>query len=137
VCEDQGCQTAGCSESRERGRTVSTTMDKRPKQSILVTNEAQCFVRSVVPLTSSGLLACRIFGPSRNARIADTAVPSLSEMATQRNSGRIMRKGLRKSEARRCLTPQVSGFLFCYSVSGLQVFFISSKQLPQLCGGTT
>jgi hypothetical protein len=47
------------------------TMDKRSSQNGLVTSEACCFVRSVVQLTSSGLLACRIFGPSGNAGSVD------------------------------------------------------------------
>jgi len=103
------------------------TVDKRSSQSGLVTSEACCFVRSVVQRISSGLLACRIFGPSGNARTVDIAELSLSEMASlQRKSERTMGKGPQKNRAY-CALMRGFEFLFCCCVSALQVFLGSSK----------
>lgn len=103
------------------------TVDKRSSQNGLVTSEVCCFVHSVVQLTSSGLLACRIFGPSGNARTVDIAELSLSEMASlQRKSERTMGKRPQKNKAY-CALKRRFELLFCCCVSALQVFLGSPK----------
>lgn len=102
-------------------------MGNRSSQNGLVTIETCCFVHNVVQLTSSGLLACHIFGPSGNARTVDIVELSLSKMVSlQRKSERIMGKGPQKNKSF-CALKRRFKFLFCCHVSAPQVFLSSSK----------
>ena len=124
-----GCANTKAAKSKiaqeaERCSTMPLTVDKRQSQNRLVTSQACCSVHGAVKLTSSGLLACRIFGRSGSAEIADTVEPSLSEMVRlQRKSERTMRR-YENNEAYSCLSSMFRVFVLLLHVcaSGLLGF---------------